>query len=268
MRTHTRNQPPTVLAPLLLSLAAASAGCMADIFGNDGRVVTDNPFEVAVDVTTQTNLQLEAINGSITVTGEPGRSSVLVTGLREVQADNLEEAEAGLELLDVVVSELQDAIRVRTIQPEAPDGRSYVVNYQITVPADFAVLILNANGGIEVSSIDAPVDVTNANGEIVLNDIFGSTLVELGNGEVEAEVTLPANGIISIAVGNGVIDLSIPQSTSAEFSASVGNGSIVVLDLDLQNMTTTTGSVTGMLGTGNGLITLAVGNGGITVIGF
>ncbi len=268
MSTDSRHQPRTVPAILLLATSVVSTGCLGDIFGNDDRVVTDNPFEVLVDVTTQTNLQLEAINGSITVTGEAGRSTVLVAGIREVQADNLEEAEAGLELLDVVVSELQDAIRVRTIQPEEPDGRSYIVNYEITVPDDLVVVITNANGVIEVSSINNTVDIVNANGDIVLEDIFGSTLVELGNGGVEAEVALPAGGMITIAVGNGGIGLSLPLSTSAEFSASVGNGSIVVLDLDLQNMTTTTGSVTGILGGGDGLITLAVGNGGITVIGF
>ena len=85
---------------------------------------------------------------------------------------------------------------------------------------------------------------------------------------VEARVTLPPSGFIDITIGNGNADLFIPVNTSATFSAVVGNGSIDLANLELQNLVTTNKTVMGVLGEGNGAITLRAGNGRINASGF
>jgi len=57
-------------------------------------------------------------------------------------------------------------------------------------------------------------------------------------------------------------------STSAAFSAAVGNGSIETSNLELQNLVRTSKTAMGVLGEGNGAITLQTGNGRITASGF
>ena len=255
------------IAPIILAVALGLGGCDDDFLSPDQEVARED-FSFDVEVTTQTRLQLNAINGTITITGASNSDSIFITGVREVRSETREDAEANLENLQVDVDVQETVIRVTTIQPEDPDGRTYVVDYEITVPADLLEVIRNANGNVTLQSIDADVDVTNANGNIILSNIAGSAMVDLGNGQVDGRVTLPANGTIDIAVGNGGIELSIPQSTSAQFAASVGNGAVTVSNLTLEDMVASTQSVVGRLGSGDGEIVLTVGNGAITVVGF
>ena len=63
--------------------------------------------------------------------------------------------------------------------------------------------------------------------------------------------------------------MSIPTSTSAEFSADVaGIGAIIVSDLDIKDSLSTSKSLTGTLGNGEGSIALNSVNGNIEIIGF
>ena len=70
-----------------------------------------------------------------------------------------------------------------------------------------------------------------------------------------------------MSVVNGAITLGIPKSTSAEFSAAIVNGYINVSDLTLYDSQSTTHSLTGRLGAGEGTISLMVTNGTIAVVG-
>lgn len=253
--------------PILLAAVLALSGCDDDLFSSNQEVARE-PFSFAVEVTTQTILRLDTKNGNITVAGVTDSDSVIIEGMREVGSETLEDAEAHLDNLQVDIGVLENEIVVRTIQPSQADGRNYVVNYEIKVPRDLVVLIDNANGNITVQAMDNNVLVDNANGNITLADISGSVFVGVANGQVDCEVTLPANDAIDITTGNGNIVLLIPASTSADFSANVGNGNITVSNLVLQDMTSTSRSVTGRLGAGEGQIVLVTGNGNITAVGF
>ncbi len=255
------------IVPLITALAIAFAGC-DDVFESGGDKVATDTFSSAVEVTTQASLRVEAENGGVTVIGAANADSVTVDAVLEVRAGTVEDAQAGLAELDVEIRTTEDAVIVKTLRPEDTDGRTFVVDYEIVVPKDLEVQITNANGGIVVESIENTVVIENANGSMDLQDIIGSFFAILGNGEVAAEVALPADGTIEIIIGNGNVDLFIPVSTSADFSATVGNGSISVVNLTLENMVTTDASVTGRLGSGDGTITLQLGNGTITATGF
>jgi hypothetical protein len=253
---------------LAVTLAFGSVGCFGDIFGSDNDVLAEESFQFGVDVTTQTRLSVVGKNGSILVTGTSGTDSVLITGVRQVWSDDLEDAEARLEDLEVVVDEQTEVISVTTVQPADTEGRSYVVEYEISVPDDLVVAIVDGNGSITVLSVNSAVSIINGNGNIVLDEIVGSVSVELGNGGIDAEMTLPLDGTVALIVGNGSIGLAIPESTSAMFSANVGNGGINVLGLDLQDVVATSRSLTGRLGDGRGSISLISGNGNVAAVGF
>lgn len=251
---------------LALAIVIGLPGC-DDAFNSDMKIASQE-FAFDQEVASQTRLLLVAINGNISLTGLPGVDVVTVDGVRRVEAESVAEAEQGLAELEVLVEVTDEMVVVRTLQPEETSGRNFVVDYEITLPPALEVEVTNGNGNIAVSSIDNSVAIENGNGEIDLLDIDGSTGVLLGNGNVEARVTLPPGGEIGITVGNGNTDLLIPVSTSGVFSAVVGNGVIDIDNLMLSDLEATSKSVEGVLGGGDGAISLRLGNGNIFVSGF
>lgn len=235
-------------ATSILLIAAGLAAC-GDVFPSDRKVVSEE-FSFEQEVANQTRLVLEAINGTISIAGVAGADVVTVDGTREVHAETLDEAQQGLPEVQVAVEEFEEEIVVRTIQPQDNERRNFVVNYQINLPRNLSVVVTSANGNIDATDID------------------GSVSVQLSNGNVDARVTLPPSGFIEITIANGDTDLFIPVSTSAAFSAAVGNGSIEISNLELQNLVRTSKTAMGVLGEGNGAITLQTGNGRITASGF
>lgn len=258
----------------LLTTCLSLINCGADNPVDSGDTVdntdfiAEKSFSFKVDVVNHSRLRLEAINGEIRITGTSESDSVIITGERRVGSESMEDAEEYLKKLEVNVQDLGSEVFVKTIQPQKAYGRSYVVNYTITLPKNLEVLVSNVNGRVTIDSINNDVIVINVNGLVTLDEIFGSASVSLVNGQIEGEITLPFDGIIGMSVVNGNIDLKIPVSTSAEFWASVTNGNINVLNLVLQNPVVSTTSLRGTLGDGQGTISLTTVNGNISVEGF
>jgi hypothetical protein len=263
-----------LIVPLVLFTLLVVLGC-----GDDGGTGVDDcvdntnfsaeaDFRYAVEVAAQNHLDLDGINGSITISGLSEADSVIVSGTRRVRSESTEDAEEHLELLAVDITDLQGEVRVSTRQPSPSHCRSYEVDYEITLPEDFEVSIEHINGSILIDSIEDDVVVVNVNGNLSLDDIAGSATAMIVNGQIDAMLTLPPAGTVDLFLTNGGISLGIPQSTSATFSAGVTNGNITVTNLTLADEVITATSHTGTLGGGDGDISLLVTNGNIAVTGF
>jgi hypothetical protein len=238
--------------------------------GNTNFEATES-FSFVVDAGSHSLFGLTGENGEITITGSSSATSVIIIGAKRVQSESIEDAQAHLANLNVDLEERTSGVFVKTIQPEFTGGRNYIVDYTITLPENFAVLITNVNGPVTIGSIKNNfVSVVNVNGLITLNGIVGSASAAVVNGAIEGEVILPLNGKIDFNTVNGTINLAIPVSTSAEFSASTANGSInLSANLVLQNSGGTLPvSLSGTLGSGEGMIELEIANGDINVSGF
>lgn len=226
------------------------------------------PFSLAVEVGNQALILLDGINGEIIITGAPGAASVDISATKRVQSESDEDAEAHLQELDVDVQDSGGQIRVSTRQPQCSENRNYIVDYMITVPDDFEVRVNNVNGLVTVESVKNDVSVNNVSGIVTLRDIQASAAVDMVSGTIDAEVTLPTGGSIDLYILTGDIFLGVPADTSADFSASVSLGTITVSNLVLQDEAETPTSLTGTLGTGQGAISLEIGQvGDITVSG-
>jgi hypothetical protein len=230
--------------------------------------VARESFSFQVDVVNHSRLRLEAISGSVTITGESGSDSVLITGEKRVGSESIQDAEEHLQELEVSVQDLGSEVFVKTIQPEKTHGRSYVVDYTIALPKGLEVLVDHLSGIVEIDSVNNSVSVDHVSGQVLLDEVFGSALVNLVSGQIEAEVTLPEDGTINFNLVSGSVELNIPQNTSAEFSAKVTSGTISISNLVLQDQVSTPDSVTGTLGSGQGTISLNVVSGNISVSGF
>jgi len=243
-----------------------TAGCGGG-GGGFTQPAAEEPFAFDVAIGTQTTLRLQGVSGTVTVTGAPG-ASASITGVRRVEAASVEDANAHLPDLQVVVNNSATEVFVQTVQPQFSAGRNYIVNYTIVLPDQLNVSITTVNGVVTVRSLNGNCAITNINGSITVDAIVGNAILALTNGGIDASVTLPAAGQIDMRAVNGNIGLAIPQTTSAQFSATVGIGTITLTDLVLSNEVITTTSHSGVLGAGNGTVALQTATGSIAVRGF
>lgn len=269
---RTRSGTPLLLAAGLVLIMFTLACGIVDLDDDDNVRNTDfevtEPFLFELEVKQHTRLRLEAVNGVIEIAGESGATSVTISGERRVGSESQSDAEAHLDDLEVRVADLGGEVLVETKQPSDSQGRNYVVDFTITLPIDFEVLVDHVNGGIHVDSLHNRVSVNNVNGEIILDDIAGSCDVDLVNGQIDGEVTLPEDGTLDLSTVNGNVALAVPTTTSAVLSARVTNGNIAVSNLVLENVVRTNTSLQATLGDQKGTISLRTVNGNINLRGF
>jgi len=256
---------PALLALCIMWMGCGSSSTEPDDGDNDYTAVKD--FYHRFDVVGQTGLRVEAISGTVVVKGVSGSDSVVIKGTMRVEAPSQEDADARLQELDVIVKSVQEEISAETSQPSETEGRSYEVDYEITIPADMTVLVSSVNGTVTIQDVSSELTVSSVNGGVVLDDFEGDASISVVNGTVVGDATLLQNGQITLAIVNGGVGLEIPEETSADFSARVTNGSINTIDLAFTNLETTPSSITGMLGDGEGTIDIIVTNGTILVTG-
>jgi hypothetical protein len=240
MRTTTNT---FVLALVALFAMLFNFGCAdisvnptADITGpgniSGNKVKAKESFSYKVDLTSQLTLRVDGVNGSVNVYSVSGTNQVTITGEKEVSADSYSEAKASLKNVQVEIDKYSSELLVKTLQPHYSDGKSYNVNYTISIPSNLNVVVENVNGNIS------------------------------------GKLYVPQNGTVDLSLQNGSIKLDVPQNTSADFSASLENGSIAVQNLTLHNRVETSKMLRGTLGNGDGTISLATTNGNINVSGF
>jgi len=206
-------------------------------------------FNFNVSSADRARLVLSGVNGDIVITGGPSGGDVTITGERRVGSASLADAQTHLPELAVEVQEAGSDILVRTQQPQNTAGRSYVVDYRITVPTALTLSIAGVNGSV------------------ALNGITGIVESSLVNGRTEASLQLRAGNKIELTTVNGDIDLHLPLETSADLSAKVSIGSIQVHDLLVQNEMRSNTSLQGTLGSGGASVSLRTTNGSIRIDG-
>jgi hypothetical protein len=271
MKTIRIRKAAQLISIFILILVFALASCyVVDPIDHvsDTNFSAKAPFSFDIPVNEQKHIEIEGINGQITISGEAGLSSVKIWGERIVQSDSYADAEEHLENLEVLVSDGHDKINVKTDQPTVTHGRSYQVIYNIIIPDNWDVAVENVNGQIEIDSLNADIAIGLVNGDLVLTNILGNIITGVTNGTIYGKITLPVNGICAMCSVNGQIQLGIPRTTSAALTARVTNGTVSVTNLTLNNMVSSRNSVCGTIGSGQGTISVESVNGTISVSGF
>lgn len=257
------------IAPLIiLGMFVLVSGCSDSTTGPERDSVAKESFYYRLEVFEQVLLTVSGVSGDITITGSAWSDSIVVRGEKRVTSDSPDDALEHLDSLSVEVKNEAGVVSAVTDQPWESDGRLYEVDYDIVIPTDLAVSVSGVNGAVSIDSIEKPVTAESVYGTITLADIIASVMVSLVNGWVTGDVTLPPQAVVSMSVVNGEIDIELPVSTSAMFSASFINGSVATPGLPLEDVVTTSHSLTGRLGEGEGTVDLSIVNGTITARGF
>lgn len=251
------------------ALASVAIGCddSSSIIGSEGREYeAEAELAHVASFAVDGSLRIEALNGTVEVNGTDTTATISIRAVRRVEADSQEEADAGLQDLQVIIdSSSAGEFVVTTTQPTQSGNRNYIVDYAVVLPATARLHINQANGEVEVESISASVTVHSANGRIRLEDCTADVEARLGNGEIHAELTPSSGATVVLAVANGTIDLGLAGSTVGNLSADVSNGLVTVRGLTGDDNMVSPRSVRAVLGEGDGQITLTASNGRIDV---
>lgn len=287
-----RNTLITLAILISLCLPFTYGGCNGGGGGgsnDNGQIFVEETFFFEVAIDNHDRFLIQAIGGSVEITGSSTAKSVTIMGERRVGSKTREDAEQHLDELQVEVTEVRTEIIVETIQPKKANGRNYEVDYRISIPDNLEVSANQVGGPVFIDTIDGPVSVNTIKGDVDLIEISGNTQVNVINGQINSQVTLPLDGTIELSTLTGDIDsevvlaiggtiamsalqgdiiLDISEDTSATFAAEVIDGVIKLKQLVLHNQVKTPHSLTGTLGTGKGDIWLDTETGNITVTGF
>jgi len=204
-----------VLFALLLTFGCADVVVNPEVNPIDPGFINDTKFKVResfsynVDLTSQNTLKVDGINGSVDVQSVSGTNQVTISGEKVVGADTYQDAYSHLKNVTIEIDELTNDLLVKTLQPQFSDGRSYQVNYTITVPSHLNIAVDNVNGSIVLDipqNTSAEFFASLVNGSISLQNLTLHNRVatskslqgRLGDGQ----------GMITLRTTNGNIDVS------------------------------------------------------------
>lgn len=268
----TRNSPRVLTATALALLAGTGFGCFQGILDVDEAedrrdVEVEARFFKEVPANPQGSVRVEGIHGTILVRGAPGRKQVTIEAIRRARADDPDRANELLDQLNVFVWGTPAEVLVQSVQPDLQGEQPFEVDYLITIPASMEVTVASSSGAILVANVSSDIWVEGLEGDVILRDVEGSAWVDLATGVIDTDITLPTGHVLVHKVGKGGTRVRVQPDVSAEFSAAVGSGIIDLDGLNLLRRTPNGTAMDGVLGTGEGLIHLEVGEGWVEVKG-
>lgn len=268
MPTLVRPRRAAVLLPLLVVLAAATAGC--DIVTADFKSRETAEWRKTYQLQPGGRVEINNVNGKIDVTPSAD-NTVEIVAVKMARGATPDAAKAALERIEIREDSGDAGIRVET---KISRGNGLFnhggaeVRYTVKVPASAEVRFTTVNGGIELSGLTGRVNAETTNGGIRARDVAGPIDASTTNGSVDVDLTQVASGGVKLECTNGGIKLRLPPDAKATLSASDTNGGIGVTTIDGMSVDTTESTrrrLEARLNGGGPSIRLAGTNGGIQI---
>lgn len=137
---------------------------------------------------------------------------------------------------------------------------------QLSIPYSMVCKIEQVNGDTEVDDMDSLLVIENASNVNVLRH-NGSCQITTGTGNVSVASAFPDSGFCVIKVATGNIMLKVPINASAQVYAKSNNGTVSQTGLTLTNIQQQSNLLSGILGSGHGIIQLETNQGNIQIQG-
>jgi len=213
------------IAAGLCILSLAAAGCVIHTSGW-GQAKFERTMEQQAPLATNTAIDVESRNGSITINGAEAAEfnvSATITG----HAPTEEEAQELAEKTQIRLESAGNTLRVRADMPTTRNNRSVTVSYTITAPRRISVKCDSDYGSLHVADIEGTVTATSDNGSIHVEAIRGLVNVHTSYGSitcrnVTAQMTEleSSNGSITISdlKGSAKVETNYGSITCENFS--------------------------------------------------
>ena len=177
-------------------------------------------------------LDCSATNGEIELTGED-RSTVSVTAILKIEADELEDGQEYLKDFRPVVKRSGDKLEIYSEYPDSKfdwDEVSANIDFIIHAPKSLNLDASCANGEINAMGMTGSADLSSADGEIAFTSkdgVTGQVDASCANGEVTIDVAA-LTGNCEFSTANGEITVTVRETLAGNISAATANGEITL----------------------------------------
>ena len=186
----------------------------------DKSKVTDT-FHKSVPAADFTQIDVETVNGGITVQGYDGGEVDIVTEMT-VTGPKQDVCEELIKKIEVKVTGDREILRIEADTP-VKFRYSCSVSFEIKAPRSFKAKCESTNGDIEVNELQGGIDASTVNGAVRGNNITGGARVETTNGAIKLR------GIQGDTYGeavNGSIELVFDDGNPQKVHLETVNGRI------------------------------------------
>jgi hypothetical protein len=179
------------------------------------------------------NLNLQLVEGTITVRGSNRRDVLVIARARGQHQRNESGSGAGLRQLAqppaFTVTEERNGILFVLHTPER------VIDFEIQVPnrSNLKLGTTAINSGIVVEGVEGELEINNPNGPITLNRVGGSIVANSVDGHVRATITsVSMQRPMALASFNRDVDVTFPASLKANLRLRSDQGKVLT-DFDV-----------------------------------
>lgn len=219
-----------------------------------------DPLFVLADGTDTINVNND--NGSVTLTGEPGRSGVEIATVFSggTTSDYL--------LVTVKAEVASEAVQVTVDVPSnLPNVK---VDLTITAPNRLNFNVVTGPGNVQVDRMNGNGAINSDTGAVGGTELFSDLTIQVTQGSVDIGATFDASGLITIGMGGGPLTVNLPTNTSAVLSADCGADNEVIftgLSFSGVNVEGQAAGTIGSFSTSQGNLTLSTDGADIRVNG-
>ena len=179
-------------------------------------------------------LNVDLVQGSITVMGYEGKDIVITTQTEERHKANKEVN--GMRRLDgSSAADIKAEEKNNKVTVSAEMARR--VNLVIKVPQSGGTLNLSSvnDGNIMVSNVNAEMEISNTNGGIKISNVSGSVVANTTNGNVSVSFkSIDPKAAMAFTSLNGNVDVTFPAGLKANVKLKTDRGNIYT-DFDVVN---------------------------------
>jgi hypothetical protein len=186
-----------------------------------------------------TTLDVDNINGSVTVIGDNG-NTMRVEGEKVIRYNDRQELDRAKREVTLDINQKDGIAQLYVNGPfrnggnrgsdnhgfHDRDRREYDVTYNLTVrvPRNSALHLNSVNGGVKVEETLGKFDVRTVNGPVTLTNIGGAGTVETVNGRMTASFRENPKADTSFKTVNGEIEATFQPNLAANIQVKTFNG--------------------------------------------
>ena len=223
------------LTPLVWGMALAAIPAFGWDYKEEAREPVKHIFAAGA-----TTLEVDNINGSVTVIGDGG-NTMRVEGEKVIRAADRQELEQGKKEVTLDLNEKAGVAQVYVNGPfrrgsnrnnnEDPGfhqtgRRNYEVVYNLTihVPRASALQLHSVNGAVKAEETTGKLDVRTVNGSVTLTNVGWAGKVETVNGKVTASFKQNPTAETWFKTVNGKIEATFQPNLAANLHVKTFNG--------------------------------------------
>ena len=181
-------------------------------------------FQKTVPITVNGALNLENVNGSVTIT----TWDKLEIGIEAEKSANDEEA---LKRIRIEVKAEGDHVHIKTLQEKKfLGGKEGAVTYKLQVPANISLDSIEAvNASLTITGVAGPAKLETVNGSIHVEGLSHDAKITTVNGSIYASFAkLPAGSHVKLESTNGSNTVVLPHDVRTRLEAETVNGKVHV----------------------------------------